>query len=61
MSNFRCHENKKIDLPEEGLVLLDGMSGQGKSTILDAFSYTLFGKPNKPYTFGKRTCQVLSI
>ncbi len=58
MSNFRCHENKKIDLPEEGLVLLDGMSGQGKSTILDAFSYTLFGKPNKPYTFGKRTCQV---
>ena len=55
---FRCHQNEKIQLPEHGSVLLNGPSGSGKSTILEAFSYALSGKPNKPYTFGKTTCRV---
>ena len=58
MVNFRCYHNEKISLPENGTVLISGQSGTGKSTILEAFSYAISGKPNKPYSFGKSTCKV---
>ena len=63
LKNFQCHENSKFDIPEEGLVALTGSSGCGKSTVLSAISYALYGsfpskKSRKPYTHGANTCKV---
>lgn len=57
-SNFRCYPSARFNLPDGGLNLLSGKSGAGKTTILEGVSYALYGKPLKPYTFGKNTCTV---
>lgn len=58
--NFRCHKNLKLKLPDTGLVLLSGPSGVGKSTVLNAIVFALYGKVKKPYTFGvKKGCSVV--
>lgn len=42
--NFLSHEHEQIALPEEGIFLLSGESGAGKSSlIIDAVAYALFG------------------
>ena len=58
--NFRCHANAEFEFPDSGLVLLSGYSGSGKSTVLKAILYALFGNKavRKPYTFGSTTCTV---
>jgi len=44
VENFLGHERERISLPEEGLFLLSGESGSGKSSfIVDAVAYALFG------------------
>lgn len=45
--NFRKHKSKKINLPLKGLVLLHGRNGTGKSTILKAIYWCLYGGGNK--------------
>jgi DNA repair exonuclease SbcCD ATPase subunit len=58
--NFRCHENATFTFPfNPSLVLIDGTSGKGKSTILEGLYYVYFGKIRKPYTFGKKKCRVI--
>lgn len=39
LQNFKCFNFKKIDLPSFGLVLINGESGSGKSTILQAIGF----------------------
>ena len=60
--NFRCHEDATFEFPDTGLVLLSGDSGAGKSSVLAAFVYALYGKLpgkiRKPYTHGKKDCCV---
>ncbi len=58
LKNFRCHESKTIELPDVGLTLLTGQSGIGKTTILNAIAYVLYGQLRKPYSHGKTTCSV---
>ena len=58
LRNFRCHASADFDIPDDGLVLLSGESGAGKSTILQAIIYALYGNVRKPYTHGKTTCSV---
>lgn len=42
--NFLSHEEESVALPEEGMFLLSGPSGSGKSSfIVDAVAYSLFG------------------
>lgn len=56
--NFRCHKNCSFDIPDEGLVLLSGESGIGKTTIFDGISHALYGNAKKPYSHGTTTCKV---
>lgn len=59
LNNFRCHVHEEFDIPDKGLVLLSGESGSGKSTLLEAIFFTLYDAVKKPYSFGKKTCEVI--
>lgn len=58
LENFRCHRKAVFELPNDGLVQLAGKSGAGKTTILSAILYALFGKVTKPTSHGKTSCSV---
>ncbi len=57
LTNFRCHESSIFEFPDTGLTLLAGDSGAGKSTVLTAICYALYGtilgKVRKTFTHGK--------
>lgn len=44
IKNFRCFKKYEIDIPDSGLILLEGVNGKGKSTVLNAIVYCLYGK-----------------
>lgn len=58
LKNFRCYTNSTFEIPDSGLVLLSGESGRGKTTLLNAIAYVLYGNVRKPYSHGKTTCSV---
>lgn len=58
LKNFRCFKEKDVNFPEKGLVLLSAPSGTGKSTVLNAFFWALYGELKKPQSFGSRSCTV---
>lgn len=58
LENFRCHKKANFDIPNTGLVLLSGASGAGKTTILNAITYALYGKLAKPYSHNQTKCSV---
>lgn len=56
--NFGCYENKEFDLGKDGVVLISGDSGKGKTTILRGIYFALYGKGNKLTQYGKKSCKV---
>nr|QBK85760.1 MAG: chromosome segregation ATPase [Marseillevirus LCMAC101] len=58
LKNFRFHEDFELEIPDEGFVLLSGVSGRGKTTILNGITYAFYGRTRVPYTHGKTTCRV---
>lgn len=62
LSNFRCHTNREFELSatDTGIVLIQGASGQGKSTIADAIVFALYGSSavKKVKSFGARSSKV---
>jgi DNA repair exonuclease SbcCD ATPase subunit len=58
LKNFRCYENKIFDLGNNGLSLISGHSGAGKSTIIMGIYFCLFGEGKKVTSFGKTSCSV---
>lgn len=58
LKNFKKHLDKELILPDHGLILLSGKKGAGKSSILNAIYYALFGTIKKPYSFGTNTTSV---
>ena len=58
IKNFKCWNEKTIEIKDEGIILLSGKSGKGKSSILDAIYFCLFGAGQKIITSGKNNCQV---
>lgn len=62
LKNFRCWNDLSIEFGLEGITLLHGASGKGKSSILEAICFALTGTGRNIVTQGKTSCTVtLSI
>jgi exonuclease SbcC len=58
LKNFRCYESTTFDFGDDGLTLISGSSGKGKSTLMMAIEFALFGSGSKLQTYGKKSCSV---
>lgn len=58
LKNFKIHSSKTFDFPKWGLVLLSGENDVGKSTLIKAFCFVLFGKTKTPCSYESRSCSV---
>ena len=47
LHKFKCWQNLTLEIPIGAMVLLKGRSGQGKSTILKAIAWALYGQVKK--------------
>ena len=60
LTNFKCWDSKTIEF-ENGLTLINGTSGAGKTSILDALYFVFYKKGYKVIKLGKSTCSVTLI
>ena len=58
LKNFKCWENNTFDFNKQGIILLSGQSGKGKSSLLDAIYFCLYGNLKSVTTIGKVGCEV---
>jgi DNA repair exonuclease SbcCD ATPase subunit len=58
LKNFRCYETATFNFDDNGLFLLYGNSGKGKSSILMAINFCLFGIGTKIIRRGETSCSV---
>lgn len=58
LKNFRCYTDKEFDFGDNGITLITGLSGVGKTTIILAIQFALFDKGTKLITYGKTSCSV---
>lgn len=58
LKNFRCYDDKTFDFGEEGLALLSGSSGGGKTSVILGIYFALFGSGSKVTSYGKTNCMV---
>lgn len=58
LHNFRCHTDKEFTFPDSGLVLIEGLSGCGKSTIFEAIYYAFYGTLQSTFTYNTSRCSV---
>ena len=58
LEHFRCFSQVKLTLPSTGILLLNGPSGIGKSTIFKAIHFVLYGKEQKVVQFGQKRAKV---
>lgn len=59
LKNFRCYTNQTFDFGIDGIVLLSGPSGVGKTSILSGIYFALFGVGTKIVSYGKSSCSVI--
>lgn len=59
LHDFGCYKDKTFEFGrEDSMVLLSGPSGAGKTTIIRAIFFALFGEGKKLPTHGKKSCTV---
>ena len=58
LKHFRCYDNTEYDFGNSGLTLISGKSGVGKSSIMIAIQFALFGNGSKLTMYGKSSCSV---
>lgn len=56
--NFRCYSDSSFDFGEDGLHLISAPSGHGKSSILMAIHFVLYGSGQKVVSHGQTSCSV---
>ena len=61
VKNFRCWHQKTVTIAAQGVTLLSGPSGIGKSSILEALLFLITGKGRNIISQGKSTCEVKAI
>lgn len=54
IENFRAHKHKVIELPDTGISLISGPSGIGKTTILEAIAWCLYGTKANVYPLDEK-------
>ena len=47
LKNFRCYIDESFDFGDDGLILISGISGSGKSSIMIGINFALFGHGTK--------------
>lgn len=57
LKNFKVWGDVSFDF-KEGTTLISGMSGKGKTSILQAIIFVLFGDGKNLVSYGKKTCSV---
>jgi len=57
LKNFKCYQEKTFEF-DKGFVLIEGQSGVGKTSILQAIIFVLYGKGKNLKMNGKSSCSV---
>jgi DNA repair exonuclease SbcCD ATPase subunit len=57
LSNFRCYTDRHFNFPQ-GVILIDGPSGKGKSTLFQAIKYALYGNVKNVCRYGEKKTSV---
>lgn len=57
LKNFKCYEDKFFEF-DKGFVLIEGQSGVGKTTLLQAIIFVLYGKGKNLKMNGKTSCSI---
>jgi DNA repair exonuclease SbcCD ATPase subunit len=58
LKNFLCYKDSTFDFGTSGLTLISGASGCGKTSIMRAIFFALFGDGTKVQTYGETSCTV---
>lgn len=58
LNNFKTFEKFLLKVPSSGLILLDGISGKGKTTIIQAIVFAVNGFGKKLATYGTKRVRV---
>ena len=63
LKNFRCYTNQTFEFTDDDITLVSGPSGHGKTTILLAIQFALYGSTNHKYlvSHNKTSCEVILI
>lgn len=58
LQNFRCWKKQSFQFNNKGIILINGTSGSGKSSILNAIYFAITGNGTKIVSYGEKKCCV---
>jgi DNA repair exonuclease SbcCD ATPase subunit len=58
LNNFCSHKKLFLQLPKTGLIKLDGVSGRGKTNVLKAILWAIWGSIDNVVNYEAKTCSV---